>query len=54
MLGLYKRMLRLQGQAAPLDARLSLVPEAMKVGLRSEMGLALAMLPPTACGDGGT
>ena len=34
---------------APLEAKLSLVPEAMKVGLRSDIGLALIMFPPTAC-----
>lgn len=33
----------------PLDATFSLVPAAMKVGLRSDIGLALQMLPPTLC-----
>ena len=36
-------------QLVPLDAKLSFVPAAMKVGLRSEIGLALMILPPTAC-----
>ena len=31
-----------------LEARVSLAPEAMSVGRRSEIGLALQMFPPTA------
>ena len=38
-----------RGGPTPFEARLSFVPVAMKVGLRSEMGLALMILPPTAC-----
>ena len=33
----------------PLLARLSLAPAASRVGLRSEMGLALHMFPPRLC-----
>ena len=41
--------LHISEQLLPLDAKLSFVPAAMKVGLRSEIGLALMILPPTAC-----
>ena len=32
----------------PFEARFSFTPRAMKVGLRSDMGLAVAMFPDTA------
>ena len=35
----------------PCEARCSLAPQAIRTGLRSEMGLALQMFPPILCSE---